>query len=320
MSRFVFTTALTIALLFSPVLFADTAVVSVDAAPETAGARALQALTLQALADQGLDTADPEALRSPESDEAAREAAREAGATRLFVLHLAPLSEAVLASLEEVTLDQGHTVARASLMIQRPEDSARALGRLATSVVSRAPIEESQLVSTVTQSESQPYSKRPGEFMVGMSLWGGVGAADVATVPALYGTSLRLFYETPDFTFGGTLGGAGSENGGLFEMTIRGHYLFSQSDVSGYLGGGLGISFMTMTDRDLNYGAHAVLSGGVEAFRLHATRLVVGADLLFPTYTLDRRAERYDEQLGRTIDVSTETYVVVPTLTVAVMF
>lgn len=322
MSRFVFTTVLALSLLASSLVLAGPAVVAVDVAPDTEGARALQVLTLQALADQGVDTADPDALRVPLGADVARELATQAGAERLFVLHLAPLSSSVLASLEEVGLEDGRTLARASLMIQTPADSARALGRLALSVTGRRPIEEGQLVSTVTESEAQPYSKRPGEFLFGVSVLAGLGAADVEKVPGLYGLNLRFFYEMPHVNFGGTIGGAGSKDAGMFEATIRAHYLFSESDTSGYLGGGLGISFIGMDDHDLEYGAHGVVSAGVEAFRLHATRLTVGVDVYLPTYVLEGDDYgHYDSDTEQWVETEVkDAYVVVPTITIGLMF
>lgn len=306
--------------LFAAAAHAQTAVVAVDAPADMVAARALQVLTLQALADEGVSTMDPEGLRQPATATQARPIATEAGAGRLFVLHLAPLSEAVLASLEEVALADGATLRRASLMIQTERDSARSLGRLTQSVLKGVPITEGQLVSTLTESESQPYSKKPGEFLWGVSVFAGAGAGDLAKIPGLYGATFRFYYELPHVNFGVSLGGGGSEDAGTFEATVRAHYLFSESDTSGYLGGGLGISLIGAEDHDSEFGAHVMLSGGVEAFRLHAVRMVVGVDVLLPTYVLEGQTH-FDWSDGTTIERKTsDAYVVVPTFTVGILF
>lgn len=320
MKRTVFTISLLFAALSFSTAHAQSAAVAVDAPADMVAARAMQVLTLQALADEGVEAGDPEALRQPLTVAAATVAATEAGATRLFVLHLAPLTEAVLASLEEVNPADGKTLARASLMIQSEREASRALARLAHSVLTRTPIAEGQLVSTVTESEAVPYAKKPGEFLYGITVLAGFGAGDLSPVPGIYGATFRFFYEMPHVNFGITLGGGGSEDAGFYETTVRAHYLFSESDTSGYLGGGLGISFITEDDHEAKYGAHVTISGGVEAFRLHSVRLLVGIDVLLPTYVLDGET-KYDYTDGKSIERTTsDAYVVIPTFTVGVMF
>lgn len=322
MPRTIITASLLVVTLLSSVALAGPSVVAVDAADGALGTRALQSLMLQALTDQGLETADPQVLQVPVPSSAARELAAEGGAGRLFVLHLAPLEGSMLASLEEVSVEDGRTLGRASLLIQSAVDSQRSLARLARAVVAREPLREGQLVSTVTEAEGQPYSKQPGEFLFGMALFGGLGAAQLDPVPGLYGGNIRFFYELPQVNFGVTVGGGGSQGAGMFEATIRAHYLFSESDVSGYLGGGLGVSFMIADDHEFTYGAHFVLSGGVEAFRLHATRLIVGVDVMLPAYTLAGDTN-YDWDPVSQESITTkadDVYMVVPMLTFGLMF
>jgi hypothetical protein len=277
----------------APAAMAETAAVAavaIDAPDGFVGSRAYQVLTLQALADLGIETKDPLPLQQPTPTQAAVAIAREAHVDRLFVLHIAPLQEAALASLEEVALDTEATLHRATLMVESDRDVDRVIARLAEAVVRRQPVTEGQTVESVTEAEAQPFSKRPGEFLFGVGVLAGLVAADTDPVAGVYGVTMRFYYEIEDANFGASISGGGSERGGFFETSVRAHYLFGSGDVSGYLGGGLGILVQGLDAYDSAYGAAFTLSGGVEAFRLHSTRLVAGVDVSLPTFVLDGEA------------------------------
>lgn len=322
MTRALFAALVLVTVLLSSVALAGPAVVAVEATVATGGSRALQSMTLQALTYQGLETADPEVLQVPVRSSSARELAAQGGAARLFVLRLASMDDAVLASLEEVSLEDGRTLGRASLLIQSPVDSPLHVARLVRAVVSREPLAEGRVVRTLTEAEVEPFSSQPGEFFFGVTFFGGIGAANIDTIPGVYGGNGRFFYELPHANFGVTVGAGGSAEMVMFEATIRAHYLFSEADTSGYLGGGLGISFVAADHRVISYGAHFVLSGGVEAFRHYATRLVVGIDVMLPAYALtgDTKSEWDLTNFEPNETKRDDVYMVVPMATIALMF
>lgn len=267
----------------------EIAAVAVDASADVENARAMQVLTLQALQSRGFATLDPPALQGRLSPEEALPLAADSGAARLFVLHLAPLDVAVVASLSEVSVTAGTSQARASLVIDTPEDADRAISRLVDAVVDGVPLEETARIATLTEHEGRAFSKRPGEFLWGLTLSSAFGMYDGAgseDAPAIWGGSLRFLYEIEHAQFGVSLGGAGAEDGGMFDLSVRGHWLILDQDISPYVGGGLGVSVLGFTGLDLDYGGHAVLSGGVEFFRLHAARLVASVDVMLPFYRL----------------------------------
>ena len=299
-------------------LAAEVAAVAVDAPSDLSSYRALQSLTLQALQDQGLETVDPASLQAPVGGDVPVAEAKEAGATRIYVLRLMPLDQAVLAVLEDLGADGKTTLHRSSAIIEDIREADRVLGRLARAVVKGESLQEGAELSTVTEHEGREFAKRPGEFLWGFDVRAGFGAADVPTIPGMFGAAFRFMYEIEHATFGLTIGGGGSNHGGLYETTIRANYLFSESDISFYLGGGFGISAMVVDGYDGEFGGHGMVSFGAELFRLHATRLVLGADVMLPMYTLQG-----DDVWDSTRNVSTrrpDAYIPVPMFTASVLF
>lgn len=304
--------ALIVLVLSRAALAADTAGVALDAPDGLPEARGMQVLAIQALQDAGMDVVDAVPLQGIVAPAALLDAASAAGVERLFVLHLAPLRDATIAMLEEVIPSSGACIYRASLTIDTDADADRVLGRLAAAVVARAPVDDGARIETVTEHEGRPYAKRPGEFLWGIGIFAGLLPSVDDEVAWLYGGQLRFLYELPNWNFGVTLGGGGSEDGGLGELTVRANYLFIDGDVSPYVGLGFGISGLGVDSLDGQFGAHAVVSAGVELFRLHATRLVAGVDVMLPMY----RLESYDWDDG----VSEARYTPFTALTVGVLW
>lgn len=299
-------------------LAAEVAAVAVDAPADLGSYRALQSLTLQALQDQGLETVDPASMQAPVGGAIPVEEAVKAGATRIYVLRLMPLDDAVLAVLEDMGSDGKTTLHRSSAIIEDIREADRVLGRLARAVVKGESLGEGAKLDTVTEHEAREFAKRPGEFLWGFDVRAGFGAADVPTVPGMFGAAFRFMYEIEHATFGLTIGGGGSDHGGLYETTIRANYLFSESDISFYLGGGFGISAMVVDGYDGEFGGHGMVSFGAELFRLHATRLVLGADVLLPMYTL-QEADTWDAN-AQSSTRRADAYVPVPMFTACVLF
>ena len=301
---------------------AEPAILWVDAAEGSPETTALHLLTTQALRDRGLSLVNTAASPQASSPEAAAELAQERGAKRLFILHLAPMQETVLAILEEVSVRNGSSIHSSRLIIAEAIDSDRVIRRLVRAVLDRAAVEDGQTVSTVTTAEAHSFSKRPGEFLWGVNVSAGFGVSNSDVLAGSYGATLRFAYEIENANIALTIGGAGSDESGLFETSVRGHYLFGESNVAGFLGGGLGISVLGMDGYQSQFGAHAIISGGIEAMRLHSARLFVSADILFPLYKLE--SSSYDDYYGDYLDESPEragsTYAIVPTLNIGILF
>ena len=276
-----------------PAAAAEIVAVTVDAPPDFASTRSMQVLVLQELQEHGFATLDPPALRGPASPERGCELALEAGAVRLFALQLAPLGESVVAGLAEMNLATGAASFGTSLVIDTPADADRAFDRLVAAVLEGVPVDETARVSTVTLHEGRPFAKRPGEFLWGFSVMTAIGLQSGLDggPAATYGGSLHFLYEIEHALFGGRLGAAGSaDGGGLADVSVVGYWLPFDGDISPYVGGGLGFSFSAFHGEG-DFGGHATVSAGVEFFRLHSARMLVGLDVLFPFYSIRRSCE-----------------------------
>ena len=278
----------------------EIAAVALGAPADLESARALQVLTLQALQERGLATLDPPRLQTPIAVAEAGAIAAESGAQRLFVLELAPLDEeSIVAALAEVDAASGVSRARSSLVIDTMDDADRVLGRLVQSVLDGVPIDDTARIETVTEHEGHEYAKRPGEFLWGLSVSSiaNFGGSEGDGAAALWGGRLNFLYEIPYAQFGARLGGGGSEDGALFELTVNANWMILDGDISPFVGGGLGLSALGLSDLDGGWGGHALVSGGVEFFRLHSARLTAGVDLLLPFYSVEQ-SDLWDDGEG----------------------
>ncbi len=188
---------------------------------------------------------------------------------RLFALRLGRLDEKVPMALEELdplTLAPGYV---ASLTATGIDEADVVIDRLVTAVVSRQPVERGARITTVTNKESEPFHKKPGEglWMVGVGL-------------APLGYSLGWNYEAKDWRLGLALQ-AGDDDVGFFG--IEGAWIPNDGEVSPYVGGGLGVV-------GSEHGGESVLGAkveiGVEMFRLHGVRLLAGVNAVIPFESL----------------------------------
>ena len=291
-----------------PAVAAEVVAVTVDATPGLESARAMQLLVLQELQERGFATLDPVPLRATMSADDARRLAIEAGAVRLFALQLAPLGEAVAAGMSEIDLRNGAAMYGSSLVIDTPADADRAFDRMVDAVLEGVPVNETARVATLTEHEARPHSKRPGEFLWGFSVMTAVGlqSAHNGGPTPTWGGSLHFLYEIENALFGGRLGGAGSAEGGMSDVSVVAYWLMLDTDISPYLGGGLGFSFNRYNGAD-EFGGHATISAGVELFRLHSARMMIGFDVMLPFYAIDRNCYDCDRDYGSDEKVWTPT-------------
>ncbi len=287
----------------------------VDATPPETG-RAYGLLLTHALADSGVTVGASAALQAAPNRGEASEAAKGESLERLFVLTVAPLDTAKLLVLEELSPADGATVYRASLIAASDTDTARTLTRLVTSVTRRQPVEDGQRVSTVTEAEAQPYSKKPGEFLWGLTVTGGAVAADIDGSVAAYGTRIHFLYEMPHVNFGLSVGFMAHLDTMVSETTARANYLFSEGDHSAFLGGGVGLATVKVNGYEDGVGAGAMITGGVELFRLHSARMIIGAEVLLPLFEVEPSGGGSSDA-GETLK---EIYPALFTLNVGVLF
>ena len=241
--------------------------------------KAVRGLVIGELRKRGINVSDDQAFEGVRAlDSSLSEALRRGGGTRLFALRVnGQLGRKIPFTFEEVSPDKLSTVFAASMTAASLDESDVILPRLVDAVIDRRSPESTARIDSVTEKESQPFAKKPGErfFTIGLpiALYAGRGDGKLA------GFSIGYMYEADVFRVG--VEGELAANkalaaGGLF---LDSAWVPLTGEVSPYLGGGLG--YMGADDSS---GLGGKLEAGVEAFRLHGLRLMAGVDVLFPFF------------------------------------
>jgi hypothetical protein len=234
--------------------------------------RTLRSIASTELRGRGVDVLEDEALEGvqPVAAETLRLAER-LGAERVFVFRFGQLRDKVLMSLEELRLPSPNPLHVARLTASSLDESDIVIPRLVRAVLERAPVEEGQRIATITDAETVPFKKKPGEglFILGVGL-------------APLGGSIGWSYEARSWRLGVLLQGA-EDDPGFFG--VEGAWIPLDTNISPYLSVGLGV-VSAADDGDSVLGTK--LEAGVEFFRLHGVRLFTGVSTVIPFESLPR--------------------------------
>lgn len=248
-------------------------------------ARADDRATVTVADDGGLDRSTVHALRSLAIAQLRKRGIaasdQESPGARTFNLRVGGrLGVKVPLTFEEVAGDR--LVASASLNAARIEDADIVMERLVNAVVDRRAPEDNATMATVTEQEARKPRKKQGErfILIGLPL-------------PLYGTgsvggfSLGYGYEADVWRIEvfGEYSYRGGVGAGL--LGFGGDYIPFTSELSPYVGGGLGFGGATgyaaaASAANSNSGLCFKLDAGMEAFRLYGIRVLAGLDLLIP--------------------------------------
>ena len=200
------------------------------------------------------------------------------GARRVFALRVGGrLGQKIPLSLAELSPETLAPVYSASLTAGQLEECDVVTERLVDAVLGRSTAESTARMTTVTAAESRPFAKKPGErfWFIGLpvALYNGGGT------PA--GFSIGYGYEAENFRISVTGAGYSRGGDGVAYAAMEAAWIPFSTEVSPYLG--LGVGYM-------GAGGHGGLGGlvelGVEAFRLHGVRGLVGAQLAVPFFDM----------------------------------
>jgi hypothetical protein len=238
-------------------------VVADDGGFDPLAVRALRALTLAALSERGVAVA--------------HEGTSE-GAARVFGLRVGgQLQHKIPLSLEETDPRDGRTLASASLIAIGLDEADRVIPRLVEAVLARRPVQEAGRFDTVTAVEAEAPVKRAGEGRWILGFSGGTLGMAVGWMHETRGWRLGPVVELyPDAS--PTADPYRNGESGRVYAGINGLWLPRDGQVSPYLGGGLGVVGRYTAESETDE-VGAKLEGGVECFRLHRIRLLLGADL-----------------------------------------
>lgn len=195
----------------------------------------------------------------------------------------------------------GAVVRTRRMVLSQPEQVTFAAPRIARAVVNDEPLESTQRVDNLVGEETRKYEKKSGEFLWGLGITG--TSAPTESVWMSPGIDFMGYYETPDYAFGFSLRssfGAGDKKLTFASAGVGGRYFFSDADVSAFVGAGLAVSGMELSE-DYDYGdmstPHAEGGGlgafgevGVELMRLHSSRMILGLRADAPFYSVEEDA------------------------------
>jgi hypothetical protein len=184
------------------------------------------------------------------------------------------------------------------LRLRGIEEAAVAAPRLADSIVHGTPIAETEKFDNLVGQETHGAPKKGGgsvHFSLGVV--GELPPLDQGFGPAP-GLSLRVHYETKSWEIGGDIrfgNGQVSDSSpevGFFMAELGGRYFFNETDVTPFLGAGIGWDYLNLKIPSLgfqgdNSGLGAFAEAGVEFLRTYHTHLSVGFRLDLPFFSIN---------------------------------
>ena len=192
------------------------------------------------------------------------------GAERVFVFRLGRLGQKVLMSLEEIRPPGQTPLHVARLTASSLDEADTVIPRLVRSVLEREPVAEGARLTTVTDQESVPFKKKPGEGLFTL----GVGLAPL-------GGSIGWSYEARSWRLGVLFQGADNDPG---FFGVEGAWIPFETDISPYVSVGLGVVGAANDGGESALGTK--LEVGAEFFRLHGVRLFTGVSAIVPFQSL----------------------------------
>jgi hypothetical protein len=209
-------------------------------------------------------------------DEGLATLASEMGARRVFALRVGGrLGQKIPLSFEELAPDTLLPVSSASLTAAALEECDVVTARLVESVLGRRDVDSTARMTTVTATESKPFAKKPGErfWFLGLP----VGLYDGGRTPT--GFSIGYGYEAENFRVSVTGAGFARGGDGVAYLAMEAAWIPFSTEFSPYFGGGVG--YMGAGGSG---GLGGIVEGGIEGFRLHGVRGLIGVQLAIPFF------------------------------------
>ncbi len=276
--------ALCAALLLCPALAASAQdgadailVLSDDGALDRSAVHALRTLAAGELRKRGIALSEDRRLEGVVPvDEDLVLLAADLGVRRVFALRVGgKLGQKIPLTFDELSPRTLAPVSSASLTATGLDECDVVTVRLVDAVLGRRGVESSATMTTVTATESRPFAKKPGErfWFVGLP----VALYNAGSAPA--GFSLGYGYEAEYFRISVTGAGFTRGSDGVAYLAMEAAWIPFSTEVSPYLGAGVGY---------MGAGGHGglggIVEGGLEAFRLHGVRGLLGVQLAIPFF------------------------------------
>jgi hypothetical protein len=170
------------------------------------------------------------------------------------------------------------------------EDLEVVMKRIAKSVIITAPLNENVEVGTIMQKEAETPLRRATTRNFGLAFGYAFPQEGYGSTERSFTFDLRGGYEMDDFAIGMLLG---LRKG--FAMNIYGHYLFSRTDVSPYLGGAFGFHWVLneknfFNDNKRGDGFEITVCGGLRVFRTYNFEVIFNLEYIQTLNDFNSRA------------------------------
>lgn len=261
--------------------------------PNMATLKTLRMLVEEELGQHNIEIVyQPELLLVSRSLQNRMNYARVNNIERIYELKLLPIGESWLVNLAERDVSSEDITYSARLKAKDLEELDIVIIRVVESVITKNSLESNQKIDNLVKKETKAFNKKAGEFLWGFSVMTGSPFADNSDM--IYGGALKFSYEMANVRLDYDIGGMGGDSHAHFDTGIRAHYLFSKSNFSPFVGGGLGLLILDPDHASNEIGAALSLNAGVELLRLHSVRLIAEGQLLLPLFAVESHNYNYD--------------------------
>jgi len=250
-------------------------------------AKSARRIAAAALNEHGVETAEPADVDGIHPfDEEARRISEELDIEKVFVLRLSRLGDKVVVT---ATLydDSFEAVRSRQMTAARIEDLDTVVPRLVLAVQRNDSTSATAEVDTVSERESEPWKKKPGEFLFGLGILLAGGFHEGAAIQ--YGLDLKIAYEMKHFRINGEIAGAAGIpefDDALARAGLGVTYLPLARDWSPYVGASLNYMFAGVAG-EYSPGVGFTPHIGIEGFRLHSARFLVELGVTLPVFRFD---------------------------------
>lgn len=295
--RFIATSSVVSAFVFASIVFAsssaraqDPAVVQPEPGQAAAAAPAPTAIPITATCTLGDHPGVSDAEARTAADVVCHELAKQRATNTAHEVRFGTLGGKTLVT---VASRSGNSYDERRTFLAGLDEIHVAAPRLVTSLVEGKPLEETRSVDNVLASETRQTKVQRGQVGFDGGLFGTTALG--AAAGASGGIDLGLLYRAGSFGVSsrGRAGGIGSakEKVGLATLDVGARWYLSNSDVSPFVGAGLGLTYVNLTQNSgqsldgSGFGGHVV--AGVELMRTHHTAASVSVRLDTPFFEVE---------------------------------
>lgn len=221
--------------------------------------------------------------------ECAIEVGKKVQSDRVFLCKIYPLGSNLILQYYLYDLNENKTILIEQTKALGLEDLEVVMKRIARSIITETPFSSGAEVGTVVGTETTPFLKKSSSYNFGLTFGYlfPVYGYDNETEKS-FTLNAHFDYELPNYAVGLMIG---ARNG--FAINLYGHYLFSASDISPYVGTAVGFHWVSHTtdydyvfepfierEKKQSHGFELVLSAGFRLFRTQRFTIIANLEYL----------------------------------------